>query len=369
MGARLAARGGPALPALGPASGRSSTGSCCSPARTIPSGPCAAIEAELAAAPSTRSSATRPSRRCGCAAASVDEFARRYGYRWRPASDRDAGSPPGSTRSSRSGALPVGHLRRPPRAAAAAGLPRLGLVHALAARGRRGPRRAGRGRRPLPAHDRPDRGVRPHRAGQLRRCGSPNDHRRYAVFEPPARRSRACSGSPTSTRCSRRAPTSRASSPTTRAVAATDASTGRPNLCAAMTAARLDPVPDPRPPRLPRGRARVGRAAGRRARRRDRDRRGRRGRTPPTARARRSPRRALRRARPPARHQRRPQRGDRGVERRARCASSTTTSRSWPGWLDALLRRRARATRRSAGRSARGWRARSCARAGASRCR
>ena len=43
----------------------------------------------------------------------------------------------------------------------------------------------------------------------------------------------------------------------------------------------------------------------------------------------------------------------------------------WPGWLDALLAAaaRTRRTRRSAGRSGRGWRARGCARAGASRCR
>ena len=144
-----------------------------------------------------------------------------------------------------------------------------------------------------------------------------------------------------------------------------------PNLCARDGPARLDLLPHARPARLPRGRARLGRPAGGGARRRDRRRRGRRrGRRRRAALAERHGARYVALGAPRG-HQRRAQRrASPQSTRRPRSASSTTTSRSGPGWLDALLaaaRPRPRGARRADPR--RGSRARACARAGASRCR
>ena len=105
-----------------------------------------------------------------------------------------------------------------------------------------------------------------------------------------------------------------------------------------MAAARLDPLPDPPPPRLPRGRAGVGRAAGR-------------ARTAPRSSWSRTTRATPRRARLATRHGGALPRatarraginvarntGDRRRRAASCCASSTTTSRCGPGWLDALL--------------------------------
>ena len=97
----------------------------------------------------------------------ADEFARRYRMRWRPVLGggraRGRQGRPARPRA----AAAVGHVPGPARGAAAARVPRLGLVHALAPRRRHRARGAGRGRRPLPAHDRPHRGLRADRAGEL----------------------------------------------------------------------------------------------------------------------------------------------------------------------------------------------------------
>ena len=113
----------------------------------------------------------------------ADEFARRYRMRWRPASNaRHHTRRQGRPARARAHAPPR-HVPRPARRAAAAAVPRLGLVHALAPRRRRRARRAPRRARPLPAHDRADRGLRAHRARRLGPAPEPR--------QPPLRALRA----------------------------------------------------------------------------------------------------------------------------------------------------------------------------------
>ena len=289
------------------------TGSCCCPARTTPCGRSPAIEADAPRRrrvhpppPSRRSRAPRRGRRVRaplprCAGGRSSARVAQLAAKRRPARPRPHAARAGPTSGLRA------------RAAAAVfhgsdwfSLSRRAVDAVLAA-----PTRSAR---PLPAHDRPHRGLRAHRAGQLGAAARPRP--------PPLRALRPRLAQPahprrstTSTRCSPRAPTSRASS-TIRACSTR--STARLTSVAANdpAASILFPTRDRRD-YLAVALASVAPQAAR-ARRGDRDRRGRRrgrgdrGSSPSAHGA------QLRRARPPARHQRRPQRGGRRLERRAR---------------------------------------------------